>query len=275
MDAEKIGKSIAFLRKQFRMTQSDLAGKLKVSDKTVSKWENGHGIPDISVISKIAIALDVDVESLLEGNITHHKLNWVGALFMEYPDGIYSDTQMFGMRTVEFQSSFFLLAGIKKLYLFGNSDEIQRADKYINSERGLGIDVQYVVYPETEKDFLKIGSAFPAGDGIMCMVGFCFLYGKDITKCFRRIMYDETRPVKLVDFNGAENGICFYPGKFQFSNFMDWDICRPYILERGIISFPICSQEDLLDAAMMIRIIEKHQGEKVACLEEIAAKRNF
>lgn len=194
---------------------------------------------------------------------------------MEYPNGIYSDTQMFGMRTVEFQVSFFLLAGIKKLYIFGNSDEIQRAGKYINSESRLGIDVRYVIYPGKEKDYLKIGNVFLSGYGIMCMRGFCFLYGKDITKCFRRIMHDEPKPVKLVDFSGAENGICFYPEKFQIGDFMNQNICRPYVLERGIISFPICSQEDLLDAAMMIRIIEKHQGGKVACLEEIAARRNF
>ena len=46
MDSEKMGKYIAKLRKQKNMTQKELADKINVTDKAVSKWERGKGIPD-------------------------------------------------------------------------------------------------------------------------------------------------------------------------------------------------------------------------------------
>ena len=50
MDATKVDKSIAFLRKYYGMTQGDLAERLGVTDKAVSRWERGQGAPDISFI---------------------------------------------------------------------------------------------------------------------------------------------------------------------------------------------------------------------------------
>lgn len=44
MDAKSIGYTIAALRRRHKMTQSELAQRLKVSDKTVSKWENGGSL---------------------------------------------------------------------------------------------------------------------------------------------------------------------------------------------------------------------------------------
>ena len=52
LDREKIGKFIAELRKEKGMTQKELAEKLKVSDKSVSKWETGNGIPDVSMLKQ-------------------------------------------------------------------------------------------------------------------------------------------------------------------------------------------------------------------------------
>lgn len=267
MDAKKIGKSIAFLRKYHGMTQNDLARKIKVSDKTVSKWETGHGIPDVSILSKIAIILDVDIESLLEGNMAQHDVDWIGVLFMAYPHGIYPNTQMFGMRIVEFQISFFLLAGIKEIYICGQWNNITMAKNSIGNEEDLGIDIHYIEC--LEMDELK--KVIPVRQGMMYMTGCSFIYGKDITKCFRRIMYDIKKPVELVNFQKITNGICFFP----LRTWRDDNGCEQYILERGIISFPINTNEDLLDASMLIYIIEKHQKEKIACLEEIAFRRGL
>ena len=49
MDANKVGKAIAFLRRKKGYTQNKLAEKLGVSDKAVSKWERGLGVPDVSI----------------------------------------------------------------------------------------------------------------------------------------------------------------------------------------------------------------------------------
>lgn len=67
LDREKIGKFIAELRKEKGMTQKELAEKLKVSDKSVSKWETGNGIPDVSMLMPIADLFEVTVAEVLKG----------------------------------------------------------------------------------------------------------------------------------------------------------------------------------------------------------------
>lgn len=67
MDPIKTGAVIRSQRQKNGMTQLELAGKLCVSDKTVSKWECGSGAPDISLLPALARALDVDVKALLYG----------------------------------------------------------------------------------------------------------------------------------------------------------------------------------------------------------------
>ena len=56
------------LREKNKLTQAELAQKLNVSDKTVSKWETGRGYPDISLLQPIAKELRVSVAELLSGN---------------------------------------------------------------------------------------------------------------------------------------------------------------------------------------------------------------
>ena len=61
------GALIKRLREKRKMTQHQLAGKIAVSDKAVSKWETGRGYPDISLIEPLAAALGVSVIELLSG----------------------------------------------------------------------------------------------------------------------------------------------------------------------------------------------------------------
>lgn len=67
MNSEKIGKLILQLRKELRLTQKNLAQKLYVSDKAISKWERGVGCPDISLISQLSEIFGVNIKDLLEG----------------------------------------------------------------------------------------------------------------------------------------------------------------------------------------------------------------
>lgn len=67
MEQEKIGKFIAVLRKERNMTQKELAEKLGVTCQAVSKWENGRGLPDISVLTPLAQALELSVGEILNG----------------------------------------------------------------------------------------------------------------------------------------------------------------------------------------------------------------
>ena len=67
MDYNKIGKFIMNERKAKKLTQAKLAEKLFVSEKTVSKWENGNGIPDTNTLPKLCEVFDVSLNELLNG----------------------------------------------------------------------------------------------------------------------------------------------------------------------------------------------------------------
>lgn len=61
------------LREKENLTQAQLAEKLMVSDKAISKWENGKGLPDISLIEDLAKALNVSVIELMSGDIVSNS----------------------------------------------------------------------------------------------------------------------------------------------------------------------------------------------------------
>ena len=77
MNTKTIGETISSLRKQNNMTQSELAKKMNVTDKAVSKWERNLSYPDITSISKLAKILGVDSSHLIdlcgEKNVTEDK----------------------------------------------------------------------------------------------------------------------------------------------------------------------------------------------------------
>lgn len=68
MDAKKTGKIISTKRKEKGLTQIQLAEILNVSNRAVSKWENGDGFPDISLLPVISSALGITIDELLTGN---------------------------------------------------------------------------------------------------------------------------------------------------------------------------------------------------------------
>ena len=74
MDNLKTGKLIAEARKNKGMTQMDLAEKMNISDRTVSKWERGKGFPDVSLILPLSEALDLSVTDILSGELTTDKV---------------------------------------------------------------------------------------------------------------------------------------------------------------------------------------------------------
>lgn len=67
MNQEKIGKFITACRKEKNLTQEELAEKLNVSNKSVSRWENGKNMPDYSVLNDLCNILDININELLSG----------------------------------------------------------------------------------------------------------------------------------------------------------------------------------------------------------------
>ena len=73
MDAKIFGNYIAARRKELGMTQANLAEKIHVTDKAVSRWERGVGLPDIDNLEALAKALDVSLVSLMRGKTCDEK----------------------------------------------------------------------------------------------------------------------------------------------------------------------------------------------------------
>ena len=79
MNQEKIGKFISKLRKEKNMTQEELAEKLGVTAKSISRWENGKTMPDLSLFNPMCEILGITVNDLMSGKIVDNK-NSISAL---------------------------------------------------------------------------------------------------------------------------------------------------------------------------------------------------
>lgn len=90
MNQEKIGRFIAKCRKDKNITQEQLAEKLGVSNRSVSRWENGDTMPDYSILKELCNILDIDVNEFLSGEkiqkneIETHSIENLDLILKEY-----------------------------------------------------------------------------------------------------------------------------------------------------------------------------------------------
>lgn len=75
MEQEKTGKLLTKLRKELGLTQKALGEHLNVSDRTISKWERGVGLPDISLLKEISKVFGVEIEGILTGELLEQEKN--------------------------------------------------------------------------------------------------------------------------------------------------------------------------------------------------------
>lgn len=68
MDSKSVGKRISKLRKRKGLLQKELAEKLNVTVKTISKWETGNGYPDITQLPILSELFEVSIEYILNGD---------------------------------------------------------------------------------------------------------------------------------------------------------------------------------------------------------------
>ena len=73
MNQEKIGKFIAENRKKKKLTQSELAERLGVTDRSISNWENGKNMPDLSLFKPLCDNLDITINELISGEKLNNK----------------------------------------------------------------------------------------------------------------------------------------------------------------------------------------------------------
>ena len=75
MDQIKIGAFLKELRKEKEISQEVLAEKFGVSSRSVSRWENGNTMPDISILVELAVFYDIDIRELLNGERKSENMN--------------------------------------------------------------------------------------------------------------------------------------------------------------------------------------------------------
>lgn len=143
MDSKKIGAFIASKRKEKQMTQKQLGEALDCSDKLISKWECGNGLPDVSMILPLCEQLEINVNELLSGE----------SLTQESYPGKAEENMMNLIKTNEHQkkgiikrmvSAFVLIAGIG-LLLFLLSMVNVHPISFVNYLDGVGLLEMFVI----------------------------------------------------------------------------------------------------------------------------------
>ena len=83
MDQEKIGKFISKVRKEKNITQEQLADKLHITNRAISKWENGLSVPDADLLIRLSEILEVSVSDLLGTNIEEKEADEIKSLSLK------------------------------------------------------------------------------------------------------------------------------------------------------------------------------------------------
>ncbi|MBQ3138987.1 MAG: helix-turn-helix domain-containing protein [Ruminococcus sp.] len=297
MDAVKIGAAIKALRIQAEYTQRDLADCLNVTDKAVSKWERGLSIPDVSIVTKLSLILNCDVDNLLEGNITYLEKSWQGFLLLKENDDIFAGSEVYGKPLVYIYLSYFMLAGIGDIYISCSARDKEYIEANIGNGERYGIRLI----------FLADGENIPStAVNTMVIYNNPFIYGPNLTKYFQRAMsrmygisvlaiekdavdsentisYDKHKMVKSFK-SGTEKHcavpIVFFPKKYfdQIVNIGNITELTPLYAEpigNGMIEYLLADDDSLLDASVFLRMLKKRMGKEVYDLKKVAKNRKF
>lgn len=279
MDAAKVGKTISFLRKEAGLTQNELAKRLNITDKAVSRWERGCGTPDISLLTKLSSALNTDIKTILSSDSISIGSKCKGLLILKYPEGITASSFLYTQRIIYFQIQYFILAGIRDICMFGKKEDIDFSKSQFGKGDSFGINIVYE-FIDDNSDFTLYSSKYFAENNkdvsFLVINGLAFWYSKDTVNTLTRLIHDSDCCTEIVNSNRQPLSIRFYPPQNLRNSCIDEEKnIISYPLTSGEIAFPIQNTKDLFDAGNIIRIIEEQQGEKIADLQEIAQNRGF
>lgn len=298
VELDKIGNAISYLRKRAGFTQKDIADRLGISDKAVSKWERGLGLPDVSLLSKLSILLDTDIDSLLNGDVIHHDEQWNGVLIFE-EDEIPANTMIYDKPLCSYLLSYFLLVGIKRINIQASKKDIEYLKNEYSDGSKLGVELVFSLINEKIK--------FSNGcTNVMVVYGKSFIFGVDQTRFFKRAMVDKNNTVVLslpkeseseevkfdenkkvteegrslnTQYNYYQVPVVFMPKKsFNSWALSHYKIKKGYyteLLDRGFVEIPIKTADDVIDASQFVRTVQKHCEMHIYCLEEIAWRRGM
>lgn len=297
MNPERVGNVIKTLRLQAGYTQHDIADYIGVTDQAVSKWERGLSVPDVSIVTKLSLLLNVDVDSLLEGNIAYLENSWRGFLILKENKEIFSGSEAYGKPLVYLYLSYFMLAGIGHIYISCP----ERDRRYIEEQVGDGS--RYGINLECLEDNRDLP---PVIENTMVIYNNPFVYGPNLTKYFQRAMsrlngisvltvaktiggreimvsYDNYKAIQSPKNEGIKQfcaPIVFYPKKYfsQIEHVFNPMKLKPLYAEpmgNGMIEYTITDEDALWDTSSFLRYMKKRMGKDIYNLVQIAKSRNF
>lgn len=219
MDVQKTGTLIAQLRKEKGMTQKDLAGKLRVSDRAVSKWERGLNLPNAELFEPLCALLDISVMELLRGE----RSNAEQIAVAEAEDAVSALAELAKIRerrTRRLRFCIVLLAcalfvcGVFFVREYREKSEIQ--EMYDSEHAFPTVTISNFDY----NGKTEILNSYPAGfyfpdapyDRELAMSSLAINYSADATKwIYNQIM--SVRDLELDDMGKVFHSVCFSVGR--------------------------------------------------------------
>lgn len=251
------GSLIAELRREAGYTQKTLADALDVTDKAISKWERGLCLPDATLLPKLSLLLDVDIELLMQRSDGVENKEWVGVIDCSGSEIDFSQ-MIYDKPLVDYLVIHFLLLGIKKI-VFIDSGFITSQMNAIRLER-------YGIYCYDSLDSFD-------NNNLMIMTSPCFLFGSDLTRLFKGVMISDT----LVSAKpmGMEPVFLFCPAEFAFMYKKNkkylYDTSTVKNLGRGMVCIDLKKKNAVIDASNFVRIYQENCKCLIGDLSEIVA----
>ena len=274
MDLNSTGRTISKLRKSAGFTQASLAEQLGISDKAVSKWERGISFPDTSLLNRLCILLDTDIESILYGQ--EQSNHWMGILILD--NNISPEIIVYNKPLIHYLISQFLLVGIREIVIVGKCIPLQLKD------------IKITIVPTLNQRFSK---------NTFVIYGNQFLYGPNLTKLFMRAMSRKSLTViaamkakgdyalkvdndRKAVLSNEFNINKYYALPYVFNT--NVEKIRPFeeivnervnveTMVRGMVHFNLNCFEKLYEMAGFIRMMEENTGEKIADITDIVERR--
>ena len=311
MDANKIGKAISYLRKRAGYTQKDLADRIGISDKAVSKWERGLGLPDVGYLRKLSILLDTDTDSLLAGDVVHHDSSWSGIIVLdENQNHIDASTIIYDKPLLHFLLSYFLLVGIRNITVVGTKKDAEYIKETLRDGNEYGINLTTITGGLDKVEAIS--------GNIMMVYGRCLLYGVDQTRFFQKAMINRDRFTMLVlpkiishpssrvfidqnrrvinsnadeplktQYDFSDIPILFFPSSLLkdissssrvtafIGEYASKNEVYVQMLDRGFVEIEVDDWNNVQEASTFFRIVQDKCRMNVYCLEEVAWRRGF
>lgn len=277
------GKVIAELRKKAGYTQQTLSKALGITDKAISKWERGISCPDISLLPKLSVLLDADIEALLSGVADIYSHKWKGVIYIpEYAFPL--DTLIYDKPLVYYLLSNFLLVGITDILMIMPKNN--KCSKYIEEELSM-MEINLNVYLYDKEDITQCiieNEKFIKGSNTLLISDNFFLFGASLTRNFQSFMSLQDGIIQIYLNDSIDTPLYFISeNKWDsfFKNAKDKTIdfllknCIKKYLSRGTIFLPIKNYKQLNDVSNFVKFYQEYHNQQVCDLAEILKNRFF